>query len=451
MGNLMASLLASANAMRTFERSMGVVENNVANSSTPGYAKQRVTLLAEPFQIETGLPGGVTLGEAQSMRSEYAERTVRQYVGSQGRYSQQVTDFGRVEMLFDATGESGIPGALSDFFQSISSWSVAPNDQVARQSVIDQAGVVAQSFNQTAAGLMQASADMNSQATSVVGNINRLVGQVLEYNKEVRANASSANDAGLASTVNSTLEQLAEYTDFTAIKADDNSYTLFIGGQTLTLIGDRQYPVTASVSGQEIRILDAQSRDVTDQIQGGRLASIIEVKNREIPQYMQQLNRLAAATADQVNSILATGLDPADKHPLFAYDASGSSQAATLSVTGITPDQLASAPPTSAGGNTNIVLLAELGQKTAIDGFTLTGFYGSLAGQVGRDFSQAKTNQATQEGLLAQARSMREDISGVSLDEEAARLMEYQRAYQAAARLVSTLDELTDTLMSMIQ
>jgi flagellar hook-associated protein 1 FlgK len=450
MGNLMASLLASANAMRTFERGMGVVENNVTNVSTPGYAKQRLTLLAQPFEIETGLPGGVTLDEAQSLRSEYAERTVRQYVGSQGRYSQQATDLGRVEMLFDATGESGIPGALSDFFQSISSWSVSPNDQVARQSVIDQAGVVAQSFNQTAAGLMQASADMNSQATSVVGNINRLVGQILDYNKQVRANASSANDAGLDATVNSTLEQLAEYTDFTAIKADDNSYTLFIGGQTLTLIGDRQYPVTAAVSGQQIRILDAQSRDVTDQIQGGRLASIIEVKNGEILQYMQQLNRLAAATADQVNSILATGLDPAGQHPLFTYGASGS-EAATLSVTGITPGQLASAPPASAGGNTNIVLLAELGQKTVIDGFTLTGFYGSLAGQVGRDLSQAKTNQSTQEGLLAQARSMREDISGVSLDEEAARLMEYQRAYQAAARLVSTLDELTETLMSMIQ
>ncbi|MCE5308597.1 MAG: flagellar hook-associated protein FlgK [Acidobacteriales bacterium] len=450
MGNLMASLLASANAMRTFERSMGVVENNVANSSTPGYAKQRLTLLAEPFQIETGLPGGVTLGEAQSMRSEYAERTVRQYVGSQGRYSQQATDLGRVEMLFDSTGKSGIPGALSDFFQSISGWSVAPTDQVARQSVIDQAGVVALNFNQAAAGLMQASADMNSQATSVVGNINRLVAQILDYNEEVRANASSASDAGLEATVNSALEELAEYTDFTALKADDNSYTLFVGGQTLTLIGDRQYPIEAVVSGQEIRILDAQSHDVTDQIQGGRLASIVEVKNSEIPQYLQQLNRLAAATADQVNSILATGLAAADQHPLFAYGAADSA-AATLSVTGITPDQLASAPPTSAGGNTNILSLAELGQKTVIDGFTLTGFYGSLAGQVGRDLSQAKTNQSTQEGLLAQARSMREEISGVSLDEEAARLMEYQRAYQAAARLVRTLDELTDTLMTLIQ
>jgi flagellar hook-associated protein 1 FlgK len=184
MGNLMASLLASANAMRTFERGMGVVENNVTNVSTPGYAKQRLTLLAQPFQIETGLPGGVTLDEAQSLRSEYAERTVRQYVGSQGRLLAAGHRPRRVEMLFDATGESGIPGALSDFFQSISSWSVSPNDQVARQSVIDQQGVVAQSFNQTAAGLMQASADMNSQATSVVGNINRLVGQILDYNKQ---------------------------------------------------------------------------------------------------------------------------------------------------------------------------------------------------------------------------------------------------------------------------
>ena len=450
MGNLLASLLSSANAMRTFERSLSVVQNNVANASTPGYAKQRQTLLAEPFNIETGLPGGVTLGEVQSMRSEYAERTVRQYVGSNGRYTQQSTDLSRVEMLFDATGESGVPGALSDFFQSISSWSVAPNDSVARQSVIDQAGVVAASFNQTAAGLTQASADMNSQATSVVGNINRLVAQVLDYNTAVRKNASSANDAGLEATVNASLEDLSEYTDFTALKAEDNSYTLFIGGQTLMLIGDRQYPVTAVVADQQIRIMDAQSKDITGQIQGGRLSGILDVKNTQVPAYMDHLNQLAAATADQVNGILATGLDPADQHPLFSYGAVDT-EASTLAVTAITPAQLASAPPTSPGGNENILQLAELGQRTVVDGFTLAGFCGSLAGQVGRDLSQAQANQSTQEGLLAQARSMREDISGVSLDEEAARLIEYQRAYQAAAQMVSTLNELTSTLMSMLQ
>jgi len=450
MGNLMASLLSSANAMRTFERSLSVVQNNVANSSTPGYAKQRQSLMAEPFNIETGLPGGVSLGETQSMRNEYAERTVRQYAGSNGQYSQQSSDLSRVEMLFDATGASGIPGALSAFFQSVSSWSVAPNDSVARQSVIDSADVVAQSFNQTAAGLMQASADMNSQATSVVGNINRLVAQVLDYNKQVRSNAESASDAGLEATVNSTLEELSEYVDYTALRADDGSYTLFIGGQTLMLIGDRQYDVKAAVSNQEIRILDAQDRDITDQIGGGRLVSLIEVKNTKIPQYLDALNQLAATTADQVNGILATGLDPADQHPLFTYGDVGT-EAASLAVTDITATQLSSSPPSSAGGNENIVSLAELGQTPVIDGFTLAGFYGSLAGQIGRDVSQAKLNQTTQEGLLAQARSIRENISGVSLDEEAARLIEYQRAYQAAARLVSTLNELTDTLMTMLQ
>jgi flagellar hook-associated protein 1 FlgK len=450
MGNLMASLLASANAMRTFERSLGVVQNNVTNASTPGYAKQRQTFLAEPFNMETGLPGGVRLGEVQSMRSEYAERTVRQYVASHGRYTQQTTDLGRVEMLFDSTGESGIPGALSTFFQNISSWSVAPNDSVARQSVIDQAGVVAGSFNQTAAGLTQASADMNSQATSVVGNINRLVAQVLEYNKQVRGNVVNAQDAGLEATANAALEDLSEYTDFTVLRAEDHSYTLFLGGQTLMLIGDRQYPVTAVVANQQIRIIDAQSRDITGQIQGGRLSGILDVKNTQIPSYLSDLNKLAAATADQVNGILATGLDPADQHPLFSYGAVDT-EASTLAVTAITPAQLASAPPTSSGGNENILQLAELGQNTVVDGFTLAGFYGSLAGQVGRDLSQSQINQSTHEGLLAQARSMREDISGVSLDEEAARLIEYQRAYQAAARMVSMLNELTDTLMSMLR
>jgi flagellar hook-associated protein 1 FlgK len=85
-----------------------------------------------------------------------------------------------------------------------------------------------------------------------------------------------------------------------------------------------------------------------------------------------------------------------------------------------------------------------------LNGFSFTTFYGNLSATVGRDVANAKDSQSVQTQLLAQARAQRTSLSGVSLDEEAVRLVEFQRAYQATAKLVTILDQLSQTTINMI-
>ena len=85
-----------------------------------------------------------------------------------------------------------------------------------------------------------------------------------------------------------------------------------------------------------------------------------------------------------------------------------------------------------------------------LSGLTYAGFYGKISTQVGRDIAEAHDNQDVQRQLLAQARAQRAESSGVSLDEEAVRLVEFQRAYEATAKLVSVLDRLSETTIAMI-
>jgi flagellar hook-associated protein 1 FlgK len=82
--------------------------------------------------------------------------------------------------------------------------------------------------------------------------------------------------------------------------------------------------------------------------------------------------------------------------------------------------------------------------------FTFTQYIGDLSSTVGRDISNATDDQTTQQQLLAQAQTLRAQSSSVSLDEEAARLVEYQRAYQATSKLISVIDNLTQTLLGLI-
>jgi len=121
-----------------------------------------------------------------------------------------------------------------------------------------------------------------------------------------------------------------------------------------------------------------------------------------------------------------------------------------LSVTGITAAQLAAASAGATGGNGNALALSALETSPSLAGYTLARFYGNLAGKVGRDVAEARDGQSVQKQLLAQARAQRAESSGVSLDQEAVRLVEFQRAYQAIARLVSVLDQLSQETIDMI-
>src|SRR5690242_14300029 len=99
MSNLLGSLMASAGAIKAYDRVLNVIQNNVVNASTPGYAAERVNLVALPFDPVTGQSGGVRSGEVQNARDEFAERSVWRQHNSVGRFTQTSQELARLEQL----------------------------------------------------------------------------------------------------------------------------------------------------------------------------------------------------------------------------------------------------------------------------------------------------------------------------------------------------------------
>jgi flagellar hook-associated protein 1 FlgK len=168
---------------------------------------------------------------------------------------------------------------------------------------------------------------------------------------------------------------------------------------------------------------------------------------------MDDLNRLAETFADRINAQLATGVDLTGQPPvidLFTYDPTSGS-AASLAVTAITPEQLAGADPSAPGGNSNALQLAGIATSREIDSFTFTQFFGEAASRVGRELADARNNEQTHSLLLSQARLLRADITGVSLDEEAANLISFQRSYEASAEVVRVVNSLTETVLGLLR
>jgi len=260
-------------------------------------------------------------------------------------------------------------------------------------------------------------------------------------------------DAGIDAQLHAVLEELSELADFTALRQEDGTASLFLAGQVPLVIGENLYEIRTDFSSPQAGILDYNGKDVSELVRDGRLKALLEMKNSLLPSYASDLNRLAETLAERMNEILLGGVDANGQAPvmgLFTFESVNGS-ALTLSVTAITPAELAAALPSAPGGNGNALLLVGLAASREIDGFTLTESYGRLGARVGRALATAREEERTQGLLLAQARTMRSEISSVSLDEEAVKLVQFQRAYQASAQLLSVLNELTDTLLGIMR
>jgi flagellar hook-associated protein 1 FlgK len=192
------------------------------------------------------------------------------------------------------------------------------------------------------------------------------------------------------------------------------------------------------------------------------------LRNQILPTYIGDasqpgdLNVMAKQLADRVNQLLTSGNisdgPPAVPGiPLFTYDAANATNtAASLSVDPtVTPDQLAAISPgppeVSNGVPLALSALANpIQDADKVNGVSYSQFYGQLAGRVGSALNDATNSQEVQQSLLSQAKNLRQQYQGVSLDEEAATLMQFQRAYQATSKFLTVIDQLTDSAINML-
>jgi len=452
MGNLFTSLLNSTGALRVYGRTFNVLQNNITNANTPGYVKQDQVLVSLSFDPGRGMAGGVVAGPMINARSSFLEHSVRSQNELLGAASQHATDLGVVEGQFDLTSTFGVSSALNGLFNGFSQLAVNPNDTVARQGVIDLAGQAASAFNQAAIGLQSVSTNVDRQTRDTVNAINRLGEQIAGVNRVYRSNAGAAADAGMDAQLNAALEELSGLANYTLVRTADGAANVYLGGQTILVMGDRHLPVSADLSTPETIIRDAAGTDITGQIRGGRLGALVAEKNVILPGYMSDLNDVAVAFADNVNATLAQGVDRNGSPPpfdLFAYNPGA--PAATMSVNPLVPDQIAAAFATAPGGNGNAIAMAQLSGAPVAGGFTLSQAFGALGAKVGRDVANARNQQGQYQDTLAQARQFRSETTGVSLDEEAAKLLQFQQAYQAVGKLITVINELTESVMNIIR
>lgn len=450
MGSLNTAMWIAAQALDVDQGALNVTSNNIANASTPGYSREVVNL-TEKTPVESGnltVGMGVDLKQIQSVRDQVLSLLIAEQTTQQGGAQTKLNALQQVQGLFSDPTQ-GIGANLTAFFNSISQLSTNPTDLAERQSVITAAQNLVSSFNQAAQNLGTIQSSLNQSVSQSVDQINSLTTQIAQINAQVGQLQQLGKDPGsLLDQENQLINQLSQLTNVNEIQTE-HGMTLTTGNGTALVVGNQSFALQLGNGPTGMQDVFAQGQDITSTIQSGNLGGAIQVRDQDIPGILNQVNTLAGDFATSFNAAQATGFD-LNGNPgqaLFSFTAGGA--AASLSLATTDPNAIAASSDGTTGSNGNIANLMAVESQPLASGETPTDSYANIVAQSGTLASQAHSDLVASTTSLNQLNDQLGAISGVSINEETANLLNYQNAFSAAARVVTTVDQLTQTVLSM--
>jgi flagellar hook-associated protein 1 FlgK len=480
---------------------MNTAGHNVASANTPGFSRQRAVMqTTAPWPVPSvNIPAGagqigtgVEVALIERVRDTFLDRQIRKELSGLGLWEQRRDALERVEVVFMEPGETGLATLLSQFWDSWQELSKYPESMPVRTTVIETAQALAEALRHTHAQLTTIRNDLNELIRLKVDEINTLARQIADLNQQiftVKAAGMSPND--LLDRRDLLLEELAK------IAAIEVEPVLIEQGEEKFDTGAARVKLRdARVNGQQVVLVewDEQAKKAValglvsvetpepgtgakvyelywskDQNQalahdefGGELSGLLYSRDNLLrDEYLEQLDQFARALASEVNGVHddGRGLDGSTGLHFFASQAGGSAVGGAGDLY-VNPElvaevgKLAAAGPGTGtpppGDGTNALAIARLRREkiSGLDGFTLDDYYKNLIARLGVAAHEAQRMVENQNVLVEQLNKRKEAISGVSLDEEMVNLIQYQYAYQAAARVITVVDEMLDTLIN---
>ena len=451
--SLSTSLTIAVRSLSAATGALQIANNNIANANTPGYVRQLATLQeAEPFNDGTMSAGnGVVLTGYQSARDELLQTLIQQQTQAQSGTNAQLSSLQQIEPLF-TTSTQDIGTQMSALFSSISSLSTNPASSPARQAVLVAGNNLATAFNRASNSLTSLQVGLNSQVTQDVSLINTLTEQIAALNPQIAQLKASGQDSGtLQNQQDQLVLTLSALTGVGVTKAD-NGITLTTGSGTPLVVGSQSFSLQTKLGSDGMQhVLDQNGTDITTTLSSGDLGGTVQMRDQTIPGLLSQLDTLASQFGTAFNAVQTTGFDQkgAAGQNFFIMPAAIAGSAASIRMAIADPTLIAASSDGSAGSNGNLANLSAIQAKPLPSGNTPGDSYANLVFNVGSLTANATATSGAVAASLLQLKNQLNSVSGVSIDEESTNLITYQQAYEAAARVVSTIQSLYQVTMSM--
>ena len=451
---LFSTLSVAVSGLLAEQDALDVTSNNVANINTPGYSRQRADLVAgDPVVIgQLTFGTGVTVQQVESLRDPILELRIHQETQQGGSLDALVSGMQQVEVMFNGNNGGDIGTLMSNFFSSLQQLSTDPASLPLRQGVLTAAGNLANGFQNTARNLETQRTNLDLNVTQSVQQVNTLTAQIADLNGQISSLENVGKNAGVfIDQRNVLINQLSGLIDVSAIQSD-NGLTLTTSNGTALVAGTQSFDLSTQLDVSGVQHIFSQGTDITAKITSGKLAGLLEVRDQKIPALLSNLDTLAAGLATAVNTAHKGGFDLAGNaggNFFVPPPAGGQGAAASLAVATTDPSLIAASSDGSSGSNGNVLALAAVHDQAVAAGQTPHDFYSNLVFGVGSDVSNGSAELDASNLVLQQLQDQRGSVSGVSLDEEATNMIQFQRGYDAAGRMVSTINEMLDVAINL--
>ena len=450
---------------------LSVVGQNIANANTAGYTRQRVTTSA--INASVGLfsgiarPGqGVSVDGVDRLGDAFLDARVRSTAADAGYASVRATALGAIEDGTHEPGTDGISAKLQAFWNGWSAMSNHPGDDASAQVLLASANTLASQIAGGYSDLETQWSQTRTQAGGMVDSLNSAATQVAKLNATIKSTVAAGGDANeLIDQRNVLTASIASLAGGTVKDAGDGTVDVYVGGNALVsgvtanavALGGSESLAALTSGGGSAQLTWTTGSKSAVALDGGQLAGALSVlapsnstdgsgSGGVIAEAAQAYNNLAQKLAATVNGAQAKGFTPAGNAgaPFFTF-ASGLPAAKGLTVALSSAADLAtSSSATAAMDGSNADATSQLGVGAGSPDSVWSSFVTKLGSTSQSEQQQSKLADAS----ATSATSMQASGASVDLDEESMNMLTYQHAYQAAARVMTAVDDMLDTLIN---
>ncbi|MCB1183269.1 flagellar hook-associated protein FlgK [bacterium] len=447
----------SLSALFAAQAGLATTGHNISNANTPGYSRQEVLFAArKPSILPYGAIGrGVEIEGIRRIQDDFLLNNLRIQQSRLESYSQTDTALYEIEAILGSVDNDHLGNALTNFFNAWNSLSQPPINPNLKQNVVATGISLVNDFHAINDSLEDLEGQIEVSIQAEIENLNRMLREVANMNEQImgaETNGEPAND--LRDQRDLLITEISKIAEVSILEREDGSKDVILAGRTM-VTRDRVSEFTSTYRQGEngnyemVIVTEGTLRDVN--LSPGRLQGLLESRDVQVRGVREKLDAVAAKMIQEVNSLHTQGRTLSSSGLVFF---TGDSMHTIEVNTAIALDStlVATGRTDEIGDNTIALEIANLANVSA-DGSgeqTVSDRYRSVLIDVASNRASYEFLVENQTNVVASLETKLASVAGVSLDEEGANMVKYQNAYNAAAKVISTVQEMYDALMSMV-
>jgi flagellar hook-associated protein 1 FlgK len=425
-------------SMTANQLALSVASNNIANAENKDFTRQR--LITAPSGSDLmGIGRGVDIVGVEAVRDALIETRLKQEISARSGYDRLTNGLRNVEFLFNDTENTGLLQSVTDFFNSFHQLSLDPASPNFRQEVKVKAQALIDTLHARHRDLRVIQTTADKSISAHVDQVNVLSRQIADLSAEIQRQEVDHPVHDLRDRRTTLVKQLSEIVEVNELESSTD-YQLSTKDNHLLVM-----------NGTTVQLTTA---DVNPAIGNGLLKAEVDVRDRYVPKYLETLDQFAYELTTQVNSIHSAAYSLDGQTGINFFEPLGaapnSARLIELSADVAGDHRKIAASRLSSGNDNNAAVdLGNLLHRPVFSGGTITEQYRSIVFTIANDVATADSSFREHDALTTQLQNRRQSVSGVSIDEETVQILQFQRSYEASARLIRVVDELLQVTLGL--